>query len=48
MEVAAEYPGVSANVLTGTTEVDAVSGNAVLNGVAVTVGPAAITRPSTR
>jgi anaerobic selenocysteine-containing dehydrogenase len=37
MEVAAEYPGVSANVLTGTTEVDAVSGNAVLNGVAVRV-----------
>jgi hypothetical protein len=38
--VAAEYAGVNSNLLTDETLVDPLSGNAVLNGVAVTVAPA--------
>jgi anaerobic selenocysteine-containing dehydrogenase len=40
MRVAAEHAGVSSNVLTDEREVDAVSGNAVLNGIPVSVVPA--------
>ncbi len=37
MVVAGRYPGVNANVLTDPAAVDPLSGNAVLNGVPVTV-----------
>jgi anaerobic selenocysteine-containing dehydrogenase len=40
MRIAAEHAGVSSNVLTDEREVDAVSGNAVLNGIPVSVVPA--------
>jgi len=40
MRVAAEHAGVSSNVLTDEREVDPVSGNAVLNGIPVSVAPA--------
>ncbi len=39
-QVAAQHPGVNVNALTDNSTADAVSGNAVFNGVAVTVGPA--------
>lgn len=39
--IAATHPGVNANALTADSVVDAVSGNAVFNGVSVTVAPAA-------
>jgi hypothetical protein len=38
--VAAEQPGVNSNVLTDEAAVDALSGNAVLNGIPVVVQPA--------
>ena len=38
--VAATAPGVNVNVLTDATVVDPLSGNAVLNGIPVTVTPA--------
>lgn len=38
-QVAAEHPGVNKNVLTDELTVDVPSGNAVFNGVPVTVGP---------
>lgn len=40
MAVAQEHAGVNANVLTDETGIDAISGNAVLNGVPVTITPA--------
>jgi anaerobic selenocysteine-containing dehydrogenase len=40
LAVAQEHAGVNANVLTDETGVDAISGNAVLNGVPVTITPA--------
>jgi anaerobic selenocysteine-containing dehydrogenase len=40
MRVAAEHAGVNSNVLSDETLVDAVSGNAVLNGIPVSVAPA--------
>ena len=39
MKVAAAYPGVNVNFLSDGT-IDPISGNAVLNGIPVTVGPA--------
>ena len=41
LTVAARHPGVNANVLTDPAAVDPLSGNAVLNGVPVTVNVAA-------
>jgi anaerobic selenocysteine-containing dehydrogenase len=38
--VASEKPGVNTNLLTDEAEIDPLSGNAVLNGIPVTVGPA--------
>jgi anaerobic selenocysteine-containing dehydrogenase len=38
--VAAQHPGVNVNTLTDSSTTDPVSGNAVFNGVAVTVSPA--------
>ncbi len=40
LRVAAEYRGVNTNVLTDERDVDPISGNVALNGVAVTVTPA--------
>jgi len=40
LRVAADHPGANVNALTGELAVDPLSGNAVLNGVAVTVAPA--------
>jgi hypothetical protein len=40
MKVAATYAGVNVNFLSDGS-IDPVSGNAVLNGIPVTVGPAA-------
>jgi anaerobic selenocysteine-containing dehydrogenase len=40
LEVAGRHAGVNSNVLTDETVVDAVSGNAVLNGIPVEVAPA--------
>jgi anaerobic selenocysteine-containing dehydrogenase len=40
MRVAAEHAGVNSNVLTDEREVDPISGNAVLNGIPVSVTPA--------
>ena len=40
LTVARRQPGVNSNVLSPRTEVDAVSGNAVLNGIEVEVAPA--------
>ena len=37
MRVAKEHAGVNANILTVAENVDPLSGNAILNGVAVTV-----------
>jgi hypothetical protein len=37
--VAAEHPGVNANTLTDESVMDVPSGNAVFNGVPVTVSP---------
>jgi anaerobic selenocysteine-containing dehydrogenase len=45
-QVARATPGVNSNVLTDRLAVDAVSGNAVLNGIPVEVAPAAPTRNS--
>jgi anaerobic selenocysteine-containing dehydrogenase len=39
LEVAARRPGVSSNILTDPDETDPLSGNAVLNGIPVTVTP---------
>jgi anaerobic selenocysteine-containing dehydrogenase len=39
LETAGRHPGVSVNDLTDDQRVDAASGNAVLNGVPVTVEP---------
>ena len=41
MDVAAAHAGVNSNVLADESVVDVVSGNAVLNGIPVEVGPAA-------
>ncbi|MEM9864045.1 MAG: molybdopterin-dependent oxidoreductase [Myxococcota bacterium] len=41
LETATEKPGVSANVLTDAAQVDALTGNAILNGVPVSVRPLA-------
>ncbi|MGV9329616.1 molybdopterin-dependent oxidoreductase [Streptosporangium sandarakinum] len=41
LRVAAEHAGVNANALTDETVIDPLSGNAVFNGVPVTVAPAA-------
>jgi hypothetical protein len=41
MKVAANYAGVNVNFLSDGS-IDPVSGNAVLNGIPVTVGPAAV------
>ena len=40
MQVAAEHAGVNSNVLADELEVDPVSGNAILSGIPVEVGPA--------
>jgi anaerobic selenocysteine-containing dehydrogenase len=40
LRVAADHPGANVNALTGELAVDPLSGNAILNGVAVTVAPA--------
>src|SRR5690606_2371168 len=40
LSVAARRPGVNSNVLTDPTRLDPLSGNAVLNGIPVTVVPA--------
>jgi anaerobic selenocysteine-containing dehydrogenase len=40
MQIAAKRPGVNSNVLAGTDRFDPLSGNAVLNGIPVTVTPA--------
>jgi anaerobic selenocysteine-containing dehydrogenase len=40
MEVAAEHAGVNSNVLADELEVEPLSGNAILNGIPVEVGPA--------
>jgi hypothetical protein len=40
MGVAAKRPGVNSNVLTDSSIIDPLSGNAVLNGIPVTVSPA--------
>src|SRR5262249_14685677 len=40
LSVAAAHPGVNTNVLTDGAELDPLSGNAVLNGIPVTVVPA--------
>ena len=40
MRVAAEHAGVNSNLLTDEAAVDPLSGNAVLNGIPVTVSPA--------
>jgi anaerobic selenocysteine-containing dehydrogenase len=40
MQVAAKRPGVNSNVLAGTDRFDPLSGNAVLNGIPVTLTPA--------
>ena len=37
--VASDHPGVNVNVLTDASVVDPLSGNAVLNGIPVTVAP---------
>jgi anaerobic selenocysteine-containing dehydrogenase len=42
MDVAGSHAGVNSNVLTDETVVEPLSGTAVLNGIPVTVGPAAI------
>ena len=39
MRVASEHPGVNSNVLADETQVDPLSGNAVLNGIPVEVAP---------
>ena len=39
-EVAADHAGVNVNVLTDASAIDPVSGNAVLNGIPVTIAPA--------
>jgi hypothetical protein len=40
MRVASEHAGVNSNVLADETQVDRVSGNAVLNGIPVEIAPA--------
>jgi anaerobic selenocysteine-containing dehydrogenase len=40
MQIAARRPGVNSNVLAGTDRFDPLSGNAVLNGIPVTLTPA--------
>jgi anaerobic selenocysteine-containing dehydrogenase len=40
LSIAAGRPGVNSNVLAGTATYDPLSGNAVLNGIPVTVAPA--------
>jgi hypothetical protein len=40
MDVAAQRPGVNSNVLAPSDLMDPLSGNAVLNGIPVEVGPA--------
>ncbi|MGZ4683712.1 MAG: molybdopterin oxidoreductase family protein, partial [Acidimicrobiales bacterium] len=40
MDVAAAHPGVNSNILTDEDQIDPLSGNAVLNGIPVTVVPA--------
>jgi anaerobic selenocysteine-containing dehydrogenase len=40
MQIAAKRPGVNSNVLAGTDRFDPLSGNAVLNGIPVTLTPA--------
>ena len=39
MDVAASHPGVNSNLLTDEEQIDPLSGNAVLNGIPVTVVP---------
>ncbi len=41
LSVASEHAGVNSNELTDEAEVDAISGNAVLNGIPVSVTPSA-------
>ena len=40
LSVAAAHPGVNSNFLADESQTDAVSGNAVLNGIPVEVAPA--------
>jgi anaerobic selenocysteine-containing dehydrogenase len=40
--VAADYPGVNANTLTDDSAAETISGNAIFNGVPVTVSPATV------
>jgi anaerobic selenocysteine-containing dehydrogenase len=40
LRVASDYAGVNSNLLADETAVDPLSGNAVLNGIPVEVGPA--------
>jgi anaerobic selenocysteine-containing dehydrogenase len=47
LRVAAQRPGVNSNALTDPAEIDPLSGNAVLNGIPVTVTPARIDAPAT-
>jgi anaerobic selenocysteine-containing dehydrogenase len=42
MGIASEHAGVNTNILTDEGEVDPLSGNAVLNGIPVTIGRAAV------
>jgi len=44
--VAREHAGVNSNVLSDTSLIDPLSGNAVLNGIPVEVGPASDMRPA--
>jgi anaerobic selenocysteine-containing dehydrogenase len=44
--VAGRRPGVNVNLLTDDSQLDPLSGNAVLNGIPVTVVPAATARPA--
>src|SRR5579872_2326205 len=42
MSIASEHAGVNTNILTDEGEVDPLSGNAVLNGIPVTIGKATV------
>jgi anaerobic selenocysteine-containing dehydrogenase len=44
--VAGRRPGVNVNLLTDDRQLDPLSGNAVLNGIPVTVAPVAVARPA--
>lgn len=45
-QVAADYPGVNANTLTDDSTAETITGNAIFNGVPVTVSPATVQRPA--